>query len=74
LTEKYKNEQIASGVSFYFLDTLGATFGGLLVGVIFLPVFSIETNILFIGSILLLNVIINLITNKQRNKDINFIL
>lgn len=57
LTEKYKNEQIASGVSFYFLDTLGATLGGMVVGVIFLPIFSIRTNILFIASILLINVI-----------------
>ncbi|MCD6101502.1 MAG: hypothetical protein J7J77_00400 [Candidatus Cloacimonetes bacterium] len=58
LTEKYRNEQVDSGVSFYFLDTLGATFGGMIVGVIFLPVFSIKTNILFIGSILLFNVIL----------------
>lgn len=69
LTEKYKNEQIASGVSFYFLDTLGATFGGLLVGVIFLPVFSIKTNILFIGSILLINMGFLKIKRLERFKN-----
>lgn len=66
LTEKYETQQIASGASFYFLDTLGATFGGMIVGVIFLPVFSIRTNILFIGGILLLNVILSKI---ERLKD-----
>ncbi|MBC8527499.1 MAG: hypothetical protein H8D22_11725 [Candidatus Cloacimonetes bacterium] len=68
LTKKYKYEQIDSGVSFYFLDTLGATFGGLLVGVIFLPVFSIRTNIIFIGSILLINIVLLKIRKIEKLK------
>ena len=65
LTKKYKIEQIDSGVSFYFLDTLGATFGGLLIGVIFLPVYSIKTNIIFIMIIILINTILSGMTTKK---------
>lgn len=65
LTKKYKIEQIDSGVSFYFLDTFGATFGGLLIGVIFLPVYSIKTNIIFIMVIILINTILSGITTKK---------
>jgi hypothetical protein len=52
LQKKYRKEKITSGSTFYFLDSLGATTGGLLVGVIIIPVFGLKSSLLFLSFLL----------------------
>lgn len=47
-----------SASRFYFLDTLGATFGGLLFGILLLPFFHIKNIILFLIIFLTLNIFV----------------
>jgi spermidine synthase len=52
LKRKFKKEKISSSSTFYFLDSLGATTGGLLVGVIIIPVFGLKSSLLFLSFLL----------------------
>jgi spermidine synthase len=52
LQRKYSKEKITSGSTFYFLDSLGATTGGFLVGVIIIPVFGLKSSLLFLSFLL----------------------
>lgn len=58
LSQKQKEAQTQSGGAFYFLDTLGATLGGFLLGVFLLPIYGIRPAIAFLGILLLLNIVL----------------
>ena len=55
LQSKFEKEKIRSGSSFYFLDTLGAMAGGLLVGVLMFPILGLKLSVLFLGMLILVN-------------------
>ena len=53
LKRKYSKEKITSSSTFCFLDSLGATTGGLLMGVIIIPVFGLKSSLLFLCFLLI---------------------
>ncbi len=57
LAVKYEKENIESGSTFYFLDSLGAMAGGLIIGVVLFPVIGIKSSILLLACLLGLSVI-----------------
>jgi len=64
LSEIKNIKTVKTGTFFYFLDTLGATFGGFILGIFLLPFFSIREIIGFLMIILIMNFIMRL---KFRN-------
>ena|GEM_PF-1305558 len=60
LDVKYQNEQIQSGSSFYFLDSLGSMVGGLIIGVLLFPILGIKTSILVLVSLLIVNLVMQI--------------
>ncbi len=64
LAVKYKIEQIGSGSTFYFLDSLGSMVGGLIIGVVLFPVIGIKTSVLVLIILLLSSIIFFSINRK----------
>lgn len=62
-----KLEEATKGASFYFADTVGAFLGGLIFGVVLLPVYGIELSIEFLVIIVFINFILSLIYQKKIN-------
>jgi spermidine synthase len=65
LQRKYSKEKISSSSTFYFLDSLGATIGGLLVGVIIIPVFGLKSSLFFLSFLLVVIFISSFIKDRQ---------
>ncbi len=60
LRSKFEKEKIKSGSSFYFLDTLGAMAGGILVGVLMFPILGLKLSVMFLGILVFVNVLLSL--------------
>ncbi len=58
LAEKFRSEKLAAAGSFYCLDSFGAALGGIIFGVILLPVLGFQFSLLILSMILLINIII----------------
>ena len=56
-------EESEKGATFYFADTIGAFLGGLIFGVVLLPVYGIKLNIKFLAIIVFIHFILSLIYN-----------
>ncbi|MBC8415153.1 MAG: hypothetical protein H8E11_01850 [Candidatus Cloacimonetes bacterium] len=65
LKRKFNKEKITSGSTFYFLDSLGATTGGLLVGVIIIPVFGLKSSLVFLSFLLVVIFVSCFIRDRQ---------
>lgn len=68
LSKKYKYDKKNIAEQFYFLDTIGATVGGFVFGVVFLPIYGISTSLIFMMFIVFLNIISNLISEQILQK------
>ena len=55
---KYDREKLSASVSFYFLDTIGAALGGFIIGMIFIPIYGIDKSLIFIGILVLMNLVL----------------
>ena len=64
-----EQDSIKQGAGFYFADTIGAFLGGLIFGVVLLPLYGIKFNIKFLALIICINFIISLIAIK-RDKEL----
>ncbi len=60
LQSKFEKEKIKSSSSFYFIDTLGAMTGGILVGVLMFPILGLKLSVLFLGILVLVNFLLSL--------------
>jgi len=60
LQSKFEKEKIKSSSSFYFIDTLGAMTGGILVGVFLFPILGLKLSVLFLGILILVNFLLSL--------------
>ncbi len=65
LKKKYKKEKIASSSTFYFLDSLGATTGGILIGVIIIPIFGLKSSLLFLSFLLVVVFLSSFIKDRR---------
>ena len=65
LKRKFNKEKITSSSTFYFLDSLGATTGGLLVGVIIIPVFGLKSSLVFLSFLLVIIFISSFIRDRN---------
>ena len=65
LKKKYKKEKIASSSTFYFLDSLGATTGGILIGVIIIPIFGLKSSLLFLSFLLVVVFLSSFIRDRR---------
>ena len=64
LAFKYEKENIESGSTFYFLDSLGSMVGGLIIGVVLFPILGIRSSIIVLVCLLGVNMILQLKMNK----------
>ncbi len=60
LNIKYKIENIRSGSTFYFIDSLGAMAGGIIVGVLLFPVIGLRSSVLFLAILIFVNIVLSL--------------
>ncbi len=67
LEVKYNNEQIESGSTFYFLDSLGSMVGGLIIGVVLFPVIGIKSSILMLMCLLGMSMVLQFRISKSIN-------
>ena len=58
LEVKYEKENIESGSTFYFLDSLGSMVGGLIIGVVLFPILGIRSSIIVLLCLLGVNMIL----------------
>ena len=65
LAVKYEKENIESGSTFYFLDSLGSMVGGLVVGVVLFPILGIRSSIIVLVCLLGVNLVLQYINRKN---------
>lgn len=58
LNIKYRKEKIKSSSSFYFIDCIGATFGGIIFSIVMFPVLGLKLNIILLIILLSLNSVV----------------
>lgn len=68
LDVKYQKEQILSGSTFYFLDSLGSMVGGLIIGVLLFPILGIRVSVLVLVCLLIGNMLIQIKPQRFFNK------